>query len=139
MNETERVKLCEMARQAALNSYSPYSNYRVGAAVLGEIDIYVGANIENASFGLTICAERIAIASAVIAGNRNIYGIAIACIDASSESNLSEKLPCGACRQWMAELSPEAEIIICGVDKIFTIDDLLPSPFKFEKAVDKEQ
>lgn len=137
MNEIERKELCGAARQAALNSYSPYSNFRVGAAVLGEMAVYIGANIENASFGLTICAERTALASAIIHGDRHIQAIAIACIDASLESELSEKLPCGACRQWMAELSPQAEIIICGVDQIFSIDDFLPMPFKLEKGGDR--
>jgi len=138
MDEIKRKELCEAARQAALNSYSPYSNFRVGAAVLGDVGVYVGTNIENASFGLTICAERTALASAIIRGDRNIHAIAIACIDASPESGLSEKLPCGACRQWMAELSPKAEIIICGVEKVFSIDDFLPMPFKLEQDVDSQ-
>jgi cytidine deaminase len=136
MNGIERENLCEAARRAALNSYSPYSNFRVGAAVRGDMEIYVGTNIENASYGLTICAERTALAAAIIHGDRNIHAIAIACIDASSKSELSEKLPCGACRQWMAELSPNAEIIVCGIERIFSIDDFLPMPFKLEKDVD---
>ena len=133
MNKIERNELCEAAKQAALNSYSPYSKFRVGAAVFGDKSIYIGANIENASYGLTICAERTALASAIISGDRNIHVIAIACIDASPEDGLSEKLPCGACRQWMAELAPNAKIIICGIDKIFSVNDFLPMPFKLEK------
>lgn len=136
MNETERQNLCEAAKKAALHSYSPYSNFRVGASVLGEKGIYIGTNIENASFGLTICAERTALAAAIINGDRDIRAIAIACIDASSESSLFEKLPCGACRQWMVELAPKAEIIICGVEKVFSVDDFIPLPFKLLRSHD---
>lgn len=134
MDEIKRKELCEAARKAALNSYSPYSNFRVGAAVLGDMRIYTGTNVENASFGLTMCAERTALASAILHGDRNIHAIAIACIDASDESGLFEKLPCGACRQWMVELSPQAEIIICGVENTFSIDDFLPMPFKLKRV-----
>jgi cytidine deaminase len=130
MNEDQKQDLCEAARNAALNSYSPYSNFRVGAAVLGENGIYVGTNIENASFGLTTCAERTALASAMVNNDRNIRAIAVACIDASHESGISEKLPCGACRQWMVELASNAVIIIDGLERTFSVDDFIPMPFK---------
>lgn len=130
MNDLEKEKLCDMAKQVAFNSYSPYSNFRVGVAVLGDKGIYVGVNVENASLGLTICAERIAIASAISNGDTNIHAIAIACIDASDGGELSSKLPCGACRQWIAELAPKAHIIICGVEQIFSLSDFLPMPFQ---------
>jgi cytidine deaminase len=132
LSDNERFELCKMARQVALMSYSPFSNFRVGAAVLGENDKYIGTNIENASYGLTICAERAALAAAIANGDRKIRAIAVACIDAMPESALHEKLPCGACRQWMVELAPMAMIIICGVDRVFSVDELIPLPFRLD-------
>lgn len=130
--QDERDRLCKAACDAALKSYSPYSNFRVGASVLGERSIYVGANVENASYGLAICAERTALAAAIFNGENNIRAIAIACIDANPESGLDEKLPCGACRQWMVELAPNATIIICGEDVSLSVDALIPMPFRLQ-------
>ena len=89
--------LARAAVEAMKNSYSPYSKYRVGAAVIGESGkIYTGTNVENASYGLTVCAERIAIFTAVAVGEKKFKAIAIAA--AGGE-------PCGACRQVMAEFT----------------------------------
>ena len=127
----ERTQLLRAATAVAENAYAPYSNFRVGAAVLGEKGTYTGVNVENASYGLGICAERSALAAAIAAGEKKFRGIAIACVDASTDS--SARLPCGACRQWIYELAPKAEVLIMGHDKPFQIEELLPTPFKFGK------
>ena len=93
-------ELVQAAIEARKNAYAPYSDFSVGAAVLGASGkIYQGVNLENASYGLTICAERNAIACAVANGERNITAIAVA---ADTEQPI---LPCGACRQVMAEFT----------------------------------
>lgn len=128
LSSEERDKLLRAATEIAEKAYAPYSNFRVGAAVLGEKGTYTGVNVENASYGLAICAERSALAAAVAAGDRKIRGIAIACVDAPAES--AARLPCGACRQWILELAPRAEILILGIDRSFRIEELLPRPFQ---------
>ncbi len=109
MNDNE--KLISAATQAALKAYAPYSNFRVGAAVLADNGkIYTGVNVENRSYGLTICAERNAIFHAVAMGMKSIKAVAIFSPD--SEDALP---PCGACRQVITEFSaPDAVVICCG-------------------------
>jgi len=132
LDRRERETLIGDARTAAANAYAPYSNFRVGAAVLGRRARYVGTNVENTSYGLTLCAERSALAAAVAAGDRDIRGIAVACIDALPKNGLWERVPCGACRQWILELAPRAEILIAGERQSFRITDLLPKPFRLK-------
>ena len=112
----QRQELCREAQRVANSAYAPYSNFRVGAAVLGKEKIYLGTNVENASYGLSLCAERSALANAIANGETEIQAIAIACIDAKDPKNLQLLTPCGACRQWMAELAPDAKIYICQAD-----------------------
>ena len=112
LSDQERQQLCDTAREVAKLSYSPYSGFRVGAAVLTNKKIYAGTNVENASYGLSLCAERATLAQIIAAGDREVRAIAIACID--GKDDISQLTPCGACRQWIAELAPKAEIIICG-------------------------
>lgn len=128
-------RLCRAAREVAMHSYSPYSNFRVGAAVYAGSKIYVGTNVENSSYGLALCAERAALSAAIASGAIEITAIAIACIDAKQDSSINESAPCGACRQWISELSPNASIIICGHQNIFSIEDFLPFPFSIQKKV----
>jgi cytidine deaminase len=128
LTERERDELLRAASEVAVKAYAPYSNFRVGTAVLAEKAIYTGVNVENASYGLAICAERSALSAAITAGEKKIRGVAIACIDAPPGS--SAGLPCGACRQWILELAPRAEILILGNDRSFRIEDLLPLPFQ---------
>lgn len=91
--------LFNLATEAATKSYSPYSRFRVGAALLCEDgSVVMGANMENRSFGLTICAERTAIVSALAQGKNRFVALAIACPDASYPVS-----PCGACRQFLSE------------------------------------
>ena len=98
--------------------------------MLGSKGVYTGVNIENASYGLTLCAERSALASAISQGDRAFHAIAIACIDADASRGLEEFTPCGACRQWLAELAPDAWIYLITKDAVFTLEDFLPHPFR---------
>ncbi|MBA5851322.1 cytidine deaminase [Clostridium sp. cel8] len=113
------------------NSYSPYSNFKVGAAVLAEDNkVYTGCNIENASYGATNCAERTAIFKAISEGNRTIKAIAIVGV----ENDYT--YPCGICRQVLAEFASKDAKIILGKGKdeylVKTLDELLPGAFTKE-------
>src|SRR5690554_4201177 len=108
MDYPEILSAIEKAREAMSFSYSPYSRFRVGSALALGGTTYLGANIENASFSLTNCAERVAIQQAVMAGEdlTQVTGIAIA---SDSENIIS---PCGACRQVMVEMLPSDALVI---------------------------
>ena len=128
-----RNQLLDEAASAANNAYVPYSEFRVGAAVLGASgSIFRGANVENSCYGLGTCAERVALATAFAAGERNIVAIAIACVDVKNDSPLALRAPCGACRQWIQELAPKAEIMILGEERTFAIEDFLPLAFSLK-------
>ncbi len=130
----ERQKLWDAAQEVAKLAYAPYSRFRVGAAILAKSGIYTGVNVENASYGLTLCAERTAFAKAISEGERDFRAIAIACIDATDiDQNIHEFLPCGACRQWMVEFAKDAEIVICGTNRIFQVEELMPMAFQLKK------
>ncbi|MCA9169286.1 MAG: cytidine deaminase [Planctomycetales bacterium] len=129
ISTTERDQLIEVARKVAENAYCRYSKFRVGAAVLGTSGVYTGVNVENASYGLTLCAERSALAAAMSAGERNVRAVAVACVDATPSGDLGAFMPCGACRQWLTELAPDARIYIAGLDRSFKLVELLPEPF----------
>ncbi len=126
----EKDELIRQARSIAEFAYAPYSKFRVGAAALGERGIYTGTNVENASFGLSLCAERSALSAAIAKDDRYIRAIAVACIDANPEEPIRAQMPCGACRQWISELAPHATILIAGRDEEFTTGDLLPHAFR---------
>lgn len=138
LNAKARRRLIDEARLAAKAAYAPYSNFHVGAAVqTASGAVFRGANIENASFGLTICAERVALATAKMASEQ-IVAIAVACVDAPDNSPLALRSPCGACRQWIQELAADAEILIAGPEgthQVFHIADLLPFAFTLHKSV----
>jgi cytidine deaminase len=138
LTTAERERVVEAAREAAKSAYARYSRFRVGAAVLAGKTIYVGANVESASYGLSLCAERAALAAAIAQGARGIRAVGVACIDASPEQGLNELVPCGACRQWMVELAPEAEVILCGTDqtRVFSVEELMPMPFQLADRLD---
>ncbi len=102
-------RLIESARRAALQAYAPYSKFRVGASLMvldGEPgNFFVGCNVENASYGATICAERVAINSAIVSGNRKIHLLALSLPDVPAEADLADRSPCGICRQVIHEFS----------------------------------
>ena len=124
------MEIQELATRALENrskAYAPYSKFQVGAALLtDDNEIFDGANIENASFGLTICAERVAVTNAVVAGKKNFKAIAIAC------GSGDYCRPCGACRQFLAEFSPEMDVIMVndkGASETVSLLELLPRNF----------
>ncbi len=125
------LELIERAERVLHNSYAPYSGIHVAAAVLSESgNIYVGVNVENSSYGLTICAERSAISAMITGGDRKPLAVAIV-------TDYEKPIPpCGACRQVIAEFNPEAKIIMHSVRSGETIvadlDKLFPQPFRLQ-------
>ncbi len=119
-----KEKLIETAVKYRETAYEPYSNFKVGAAVeCGSGNVYGGCNIENSSYGLTICAERVAITKAISEGEREIKRLAVV----TSDKNLS--LPCGACRQVLIEFGKSAEVFCCGVNgdyNMYMAEELIP-------------
>ena len=119
-------ELIEAARKGRMSSYSPYSNFAVGAALQTESGrIFIGTNIENISLGLTLCAERVAVASAVAAGEREFRVLALV------SDSVDPVVPCGACRQVLAEFNPSLRIVsvtLSGKQKEESLQELLPSP-----------
>ena len=129
--EIDYKLLMDTAKEAAKKSYSPFSKFAVGAGVLTSSGkVYGGCNIENSSFGMTICAERCAIFKAVSDGEREILAVAI------YSPNEDDCYPCGACRQVMYEFQGEREIEIITEEKgelnIKKMSDFLPFGFKIQ-------
>ena len=126
LTEEQEQTLKETACASRANAYAPYSNYRVGAAVLGESGaVYSGANIENAAYSPTVCAERLAIFKAIEAGERSLKGVAVCTENGAS--------PCGPCRQVMREFAadgmPVYMLDTAGNGRMKTLADLLPDSF----------
>ncbi|MGD1147453.1 MAG: cytidine deaminase [Thermoanaerobaculaceae bacterium] len=124
-------RLIEAARRAQQKAYAPYSQFPVGAAVLAEDGrIFMGCNVENSSFGLTVCAERNAVAAAIVAGARPSAVAVVA--------SAAPVAPCGACRQVLAEFSAQMPVILAtsvGDGKQVTgLDALLPDAFHFTRV-----
>jgi cytidine deaminase len=131
LNAGEVRLLEEAAEAAAAKAYAPYSRFRVGAALLsGDGRVTAGCNVENASYGLCLCAERNALSTAVAAGIGGFRAIAVACIDAREDLGLNGRMPCGACRQWLLELMPDGAVIVAGTGRQFAVRDLLPHGFE---------
>lgn len=121
--------LMEKAKEASQNAYAPYSKFSVGACVLAQSgEIYTGCNVENASYGLSICAERSAIVTAISNGEKSLRAIAI------YSPKMENCFPCGTCRQVIFEFQKEKEIdvITCTKDgyNVHKINELLPMGFK---------
>ncbi len=120
-------ELIEAARGMLPRAYAPYSGFRVGAALLASDGrVFTGCNIENASYSVTLCAERCALSVAVAAGAREFLSLALI----SSSSDLC--YPCGVCRQALLEFSPSIRLICAGGDgmfETFSLEDLLPRSF----------
>ena len=127
MNKKQAYKqLLDFAKQAVENSYSPYSKFKVGAAILCEDNkVFCGTNVENASYGLSMCAERVAVFTAVANGCKKIKAVAI-------YSKKGDVTPCGACRQVISEFSKTADIVYNTKGDSFKtvkISSLLPKSF----------
>lgn len=126
----DNLELLNHAKQACENAYAPYSNFHVGACALYDTgNYYVGCNVENASYGLSLCAERNAMSNAIVAGEKGkLVKIAIYSKDRAN------CMPCGACRQWMAEFKKDDNLQIVLESEnskcaVFTIEELLPYGF----------
>jgi len=130
-------ELVALARQAQQLAYAPYSNYRVGAALLtAGGQVYTGANVENASLGLTVCAERIAVFQAVLAGELEFQSIAI------TGSGAGYLNPCGACLQVLAEFSSTIKIFTANEkDEIreYYLSEMLPQIFSLDKQITSQE
>src|SRR3954453_3896879 len=128
----KELELLDLARQVRENAYAPYSNFKVGAAlVAANGEVFTGCNVENSSYGMTICAERSALVQAISAGQRQFTMIAVVAGD-------DEKIvtPCGACRQFMAEFTPDFPVLLQTADPSnpvvrTSVNELLPGAFRF--------
>lgn len=132
LDENTKNELIRAARRAREQAYAPYSrNFLVGAAALSkEGKIFAGCNIENASFGATVCAERVAVFKAISEGCRDLVAIAVI-------ADTSRPIPpCGLCRQVIAEFARDAEVIMANMSgdiEIMSLRELLPRVFDFNK------
>ena len=131
ISNEQKQQLAKIAAEMRSRSYSPYSHYAVGAALLTKNGkIYTGCNIENAAYPVSICAERTAIFKAVSEGDRDFEAIAIATIDGKG-------YPCGSCRQVMAEFALDMTVMLADADGQVTLEtnvtDLLPGAFTPER------
>ena len=130
--QEQHPSLVAAAVLARVNAYAPYSGFKVGAAILADDGrLFTGVNVENSSYGLTICAERTAAASAIAAGVRRFQAIAVASTGAAS--------PCGACRQFLSEWGTELLVLLVDtetdeVKQHATIAELLPCTFRLGAA-----
>ncbi len=122
----KREELLEMAKKARENAYAPYSNFKVGAALMTKDGrVFTGANVENASYGLSMCAERVALFKAVSEGYRDFEAIAVV---ADTDGPVS---PCGACRQVLSEFG-DMDVIMANMKgdvKVMKLSELLPESF----------
>jgi cytidine deaminase len=129
LDEDVRQQLLDRARRAREHAYAPYSRFTVGAAVLTATgEIFSGCNIENASLGATICAERVAIFGAVAAGCRALTALAVI---ADTPEPVA---PCGLCRQVLAEFNPDCPVLmanLAGRTRLANLKELLPLAFRW--------
>jgi cytidine deaminase len=133
--------LINTAAEARANSYSPYSGFRVGAALLAQSGkVYTGCNIENVAYSPTICAERVALGSAIAAGEKPGAFTTIAVVGDDAQPST----PCGVCRQVLAELAPGALVIMQAAPEkgdgrlVMRVEELLPHGFSFDPGSKEE-
>jgi len=135
MSSNRTDELIAVALDARNHAYAPYSKYRVGAALRTKAGkVFIGCNVENASYPVSLCAERNALGAAIAAGEREFDAMVIATGDPEPGA------PCGMCRQALSELAPEAEVILVtpgGARKDTTVAALLPESFGPEKLVNR--
>jgi cytidine deaminase len=130
MKKLDKEKLVAAAVAASRRAVAPYSNFRVGAALLTKRGVIIaGANVESASYGLTCCAERVALFKALTEGEREFVAIAVVARTPGGP------MPCGACRQLLAEYAPRAIVLVADTAnpatiKSFTVEALLPRAFR---------
>ncbi|MFA5845130.1 MAG: cytidine deaminase [Coriobacteriia bacterium] len=120
------LTLLAFAREVQEKAYAPYSGFRVGAAVFAGGEIYQGVNVENAAYGSTMCAERAAAAAAIAAGCTEIDAVAVV-----GDSD-APTVPCGACRQFLAEFNPAMRVIMGGKTdavEVSSLEEMLPDAF----------
>lgn len=130
-NRPTLEELSAHAQEAAQRAHCPYSGFHVGAAVWAGGKVYTGCNIESASFGLSLCAERVAIFKAVSDGCRTVEMLAVVTPDSPADAPPEERICCGACRQVIAEfMAIDGAITIEGIGEV-SLPDLLPTPFLF--------
>ncbi len=125
----DHAELLEAARAARDNAYARYSGFKVGAALRGASGrIYVGCNVENATYGATICAERSAISAMIVAGETSFVAVAV-----YTEAD-EPAMPCGLCRQVLHEHGPQATVVSATPARVdeTTVAELLPRPFRFD-------
>ena len=127
MSDESLEELLEAATAARKNSHAPFSRFRVGAAVRGNSGkVYTGSNVESSSYGLTVCAERLALCIAIHSGEHEISEIAVVC------STQGAPGPCGACRQFMVDFAPSAVVLMANLDgarRKATVGELMPWGF----------
>lgn len=125
-------ELIEKAKRARLKAYAPYSNFKVGAAILTKGGkVYTGANVENSAFGLTVCAERVAVFRAVTRGDKDFVKIVVV-----TDKN-PPVTPCGACRQVLSEFASDSKIVCANLEgkvERYTLKELLPEAFEKDSA-----
>tara|TARA_B100001029_G_scaffold150513_1_gene132622 strand:+ start:220 stop:609 length:390 start_codon:yes stop_codon:yes gene_type:complete len=123
-------KLAKLAKEAGEKAYAPYSKFRVGAALITDSgNIYTGCNIENAAYPATVCGEDVAVFKAISEGESKIDTIAVACIDAKSDTAL---FPCGVSRQRLSEFNTDSVIVVDKKGyKKYSFSEILPFDFKF--------
>jgi cytidine deaminase len=138
MNKETAAVLLKAAEQAVDTAYAPYSEFKVGAAILtADGKIYTGCNIENGSYPATICAERTAAVKAVSDGHMKFAAIAVAC-DCDRRGNDEPVFPCGVCRQFLSEFAADDMVVIIGstskgILEIYGFGDIFPHAFKLDK------
>lgn len=124
-----RKKLLHEATEARRNAIAPFSTFEVGAALItSDGKIYRGCNVENATFGLTVCAERVALLTALAAGERKFAAVAVV------TRSPVPSAPCGSCRQLLWEFGGDLDVVLCNVGgetRDFKLSELFPLPFEF--------
>ncbi len=126
------LSLLEDARTAGKRAYCPYSNFPVGAAVDTDLGRFTGCNIENASYGLAVCAERVALFTAIAAGAKRIDHLAVSCLKAGVSDPPGSKMPCGACRQIITEFMAQNAMVTIDGAGVWRVADLLPLAFQLQ-------